>query len=104
MPLDPQARLLLDQMQATGMQPLHTMSVSLARQMRDSLNDLAGPGEPVHHVEDREVPGPAGAIPARLYRPAADGPLPLMVYFHGGGWVLGGLASHDGVCRSLANG
>jgi len=76
----------------------------LARQMMDSLNDLAGPGEPVHHVEDREVPGPAGAIPARLYRPAADGPLPLLVYFHGGGWVLGGLASHDSVCRSLANG
>src|SRR5262249_6911122 len=57
MPLDPQARLLLDQMQATGLQPLHTMSVPLARQMMDSLNDLAHPGEPVQ-VEDREVPGP----------------------------------------------
>src|SRR5262249_58080230 len=46
---------------------------------------------------------PAGPIPTRLYRPEGSGPLPLLVYFHGGGWVLGGLASHDALCRSLAN-
>jgi acetyl esterase len=104
MPLDPQARMLLDQMQSMGTPPLHTMSVPDARQLMESMNVLIGAGEEVQHVEDRELPGPAGPIPARLYRPAGNGPLPLLVYFHGGGWVLGGLASHDNVCRSLANG
>src|SRR5262249_25503548 len=47
----------------------------------------------------------AGAtIPIRVYRPEGSGPLPLLVYFHGGGWVIGGIASHDGSCRALANG
>jgi acetyl esterase len=103
MPLDPQARLLLDQMASMGTPPLHTMSVPDARSMMESLNALLGQGEEVAHVEDRDIPGPPGRIPTRLYRPEGSGPLPLLVYFHGGGWVLGGLASHDVVCRSLAN-
>src|SRR4029077_15100943 len=74
-----------------------------ARQLMDSLNVLIGAGDPVHHVEDRAIPGPAGSISTRLYRPEGTAPLPLLVYFHGGGWVLGGLESHDNVCRSLAN-
>ena len=103
MPLDPQARMLLDQMQSMGSPPLHTMAVPEARQMMESMNALLGAAEPVHHVEDLAIPGPAGSIAARLYRPEGSGPLPLLVYFHGGGWVLGGLESHDNVCRSLAN-
>jgi acetyl esterase len=103
MPLDPQARLLLDQMASMGTPPLHTMSVPDARAMMESMNVLLGQGEEVAHVEDREIPGPAGAIPTCLYRAAGTTPLPLLVYFHGGGWVLGGLASHDVLCRSLAN-
>jgi acetyl esterase len=59
-------------------------------------------GEAVKHVEDRTIPGPAGEIPIRIYRPA-DGTLPALVYFHGGGWVIGNLDSHDLVCRMLAN-
>ena len=103
MPLDPQARLLLDQMASMGTPPLHTMSVPDARTMMESMNGLLGEGDAVAHVEDRQIPGPADAMPARLYRPDGKGPLPLLVYFHGGGWVLGGLASHDVVCRALAN-
>ena len=55
-------------------------------------------------VEEVEIPGPAGTIPARLYvpTPPADGPLPLLVYFHGGGWVIGDLETHDAPCRFLA--
>jgi acetyl esterase len=55
-------------------------------------------------VEEIEIPGPAGTIPARLYAPysPADGPLPLLVYFHGGGWVIGDLETHDAPCRFLA--
>jgi len=103
MALDPQAKLLLDQMASMGTPPLQAMAVPDARTMMESMSGLIGEGEAVAHVEDRRIPGPAGAIPVRLYRPEATGPLPLLVYFHGGGWVLGGLASHDVVCRSLAN-
>jgi acetyl esterase len=103
MPLDPQAKQLLDQMAAMGTPPFESLAVPEARQLMDSMKALMGEPEAIAHCEDLRLPGPAGTIPARLYRPAASGPLPLLVYFHGGGWVLGGLESHDGVCRSLAN-
>jgi acetyl esterase len=103
MPLDPQAKQLLDQMASMGTPPLQAMSVPEARAFMDSLAALGGDVEAVAHVDDRTVPGPAGDIPGRLYRPGSDGPLPLLVYFHGGGWVIGGLESYDRLCRSLAN-
>jgi acetyl esterase len=56
-------------------------------------------------VEEIEIPGPAGTIPARLYvppAPAAAEPLPLLVYYHGGGWVIGDLETHDAPCRFIA--
>lgn len=60
--------------------------------------------EPVGSVEDGTIPGPAGEIPVRIYRPAGGGgPQPIVAYFHGGGWVLGTLDTHDDVCRTLAN-
>ena len=63
----------------------------------------AGPPLPMARVEGLEVPGPAGTIPARLYEPVAGGGArPLLVYFHGGGWVIGDLDTHDSVCRFLA--
>jgi acetyl esterase len=58
----------------------------------------------VGSVVDRRIPGPAGDIPVRVYTPNGTAPFPLLVYFHGGGWVLGGIDTHDGTCRSLANG
>lgn len=103
MPLDPQAKLLLAQMASMGTPVFQAMSVPEARAFIDSMRAFDGDVEDVAHVEPVTLPGPAGDIPARLYRPAADGPLPLLVYFHGGGWVIGGLESHAGVCRSLAN-
>jgi acetyl esterase len=54
-------------------------------------------------VEARAVPGPAGDIPVRVYRPAAGGPVPVLVYFHGGGWTIGSIEGHDNFCRALAN-
>jgi acetyl esterase len=102
MALDPQARALLDQLASMGGGPLSSYPVEGARQLMDAMVAMSGTGPEVAHVEDRSIPGPAGTIPARLYRPAGDA-LPLLVYFHGGGWVLGGLASHDAVCRALAN-
>ncbi|HEV7735220.1 MAG TPA: alpha/beta hydrolase [Candidatus Binatia bacterium] len=100
--LDPQARALLDQMAAMGGAPLSSMPVEGARQLMNALASMQGAGEAVAHVEDIRIPGPGGDIPARLYRPAGDA-LPLLVYFHGGGWVIGSLESHDALCRTLAN-
>ena len=61
--------------------------------------------EPVHHVENRAVPGPACDIPVRIYRPQPSGgqPLSALVYLHGGGFCLWGLDEYDGICRALAN-
>jgi acetyl esterase len=53
-------------------------------------------------VEDRRLAGPGGELPVRVYRPPGTGPFPALVYLHGGGWVLGGLDTHDGTCRALA--
>src|SRR5689334_17959612 len=62
------------------------------------------PPEPIARVDNRTIPGPAGEIPVRIYTPDGDGPFPVLVFFHGGGWVICSLDSHDGICRALANG
>jgi acetyl esterase len=104
MPLDPQAQAFLDQIAAMGGQPLSSMPVPLARQSMEMLANMRGTEEQVASIADRRIPGPAGDIPVRVYTPAGPAPRAVLVYFHGGGWVLGGLETHDGVCRSLANG
>ena len=102
MPLDPKARALLDQMAADGGQPFSDLSVEDSRLAVLALSQLGGEPEPVAHVEDREIPGPAGAIPVRISTPAGNGPFPVLVFFHGGGWVVCDIDTHDPVCRSLA--
>ena len=103
MALDPQARAVLDRLAAMGGPPINEMTVSDAR--RDSIKMAAMQGAPeeVAKVEDRTLPGPAGEIPVRIYTPAINGPLPVLVFFHGGGWVIGSIEMVDGLCRSLAN-
>jgi acetyl esterase len=65
---------------------------------------LCGPGEPVARAEDVQIPGHGGYVPGRLYVPdAGEAGLPLVVYLHGGGWVVGSVESYDAVCRALAN-
>ena len=103
MPLDPQAVVLLDTIAAMGTPPLSMMSVADARQALGAMSEMGGELEAVSKIEDREIPGPLGTIPIRIYTPAGNGPFPVLVYFHGGGWVLGNIESHDVVCRSLTN-
>jgi acetyl esterase len=57
----------------------------------------------VAEVVDRGIPGPAGTLPVRIYKSGAPSPAPVLVYFHGGGWVCGNLDTHDSLCRALAN-
>lgn len=107
MPLDPDAQLVLDMMRAAGRPAFETLSPAEARQAYAASRKVLQPEpEPVAEVRDASVPGPHGAVPVRLYRPRgseAGDVLPALVYYHGGGWLLGGLDSHDGVCRRFAN-
>jgi acetyl esterase len=103
-PLDPQARMLLDQLEAIGTPPMSQQTPADARAAFGMLAAVAGPADAPVPIEDRTVPGPAGEIPVRVYRPAADEPLPVVVYFHGGGWVIGDIATHDTTCQRLAAG
>jgi acetyl esterase len=88
--------MLIQTLAQLGVPPLELGTPQQARAGR-----LAGgqPSEHVHEVRDLD----AGGVPARLYRPSAAHDLGLLVYFHGGGWVIGDLESHDTVCRALAN-
>src|SRR5207245_11266608 len=63
-----------------------------------------GNKQPVDAVDDRTTPGPAGEMPVRAYRPSAATGLPVLVYFHGGGWVICDLETHDPTCRAITNG
>ena len=106
MPLDPVARKLLDDVAASGRPNAHLLPVAQARANFESLFAGLGAVAEVAAVSDHEIPAGAGAIPARSYRPAeaaGESQLPLVVYFHGGGWLLGSVTSHDGICRALAN-
>ena len=103
MPLNAEAQAVLDKMASSGVPPLHTLSVDAARQLIIDLFPTKGEPEPVGKVEDRSIAGPAGPVPLRIYTPAGHGPFPILVYFHGGGWVIGNLETHDAPCRALAN-
>ncbi len=103
MPLDPQARRLLDQIAKAGIVPTHTQTPEQARAQMLIGSRFLGRPEEVHSVEDRELPGPAGAVPIRIYHPGGSEPLPAVVYFHGGCWVMGSIRTHDAYCRTLAN-
>jgi acetyl esterase len=78
-----------------------------AQTVRKGINDAcmatAGTRDAVGNVEDLAVPAEGRRIPVRLYRPKGDGPFPLLVFLHGGGWVAGNLETHDNVCRYLCN-
>jgi acetyl esterase len=102
MPLDPAVSALLAQLPA-----LETEISPQAMRERSSGPDalLMSGGDPSVVTVDRTIPGPAGAVPVRLYTPpGGSAPRPLVVFYHGGGWVIGDLRTHDGICRDLATG
>jgi acetyl esterase len=105
--LHPQARALLRLMEEKGVPPTHTLTPAEARAFYLQRRTFTQPDAPeVGAVRDLEARGPAGPIPLRAYRPAgaaADAVLPVLVYYHGGGWVIGDLDTHDVLCRQLCN-
>ena len=98
MPLHPEARALLDQLEALGDPPIETSTPEAVRALRASR--IQPPTVALAEVRDVDADG----IATRLYRPSMDAPLGLMAYFHGGGWVLGSIETHDHVARALAAG
>ncbi len=104
MPVDPEIAGVLQLLAAVD-QPMHEMT---PQQARDSFAALVVGGRPPEHVvpvrsvEDVAVPGGDGDLAARVYRPEESGPLPTVVLFHGGGWVIGDLETHDNMARALA--
>jgi acetyl esterase len=104
MPLDPQLQAMRDQRERDGVPPLYSMTLEAAR-AADLASIKAGGGtpEPVEDVTDHWITGPDGQLQVRVYRPSSDRPLPVLVYFFGGGWVLGAIDTADGIARTLAN-
>ncbi|WP_224996982.1 alpha/beta hydrolase [Cesiribacter sp. SM1] len=107
MSLDPQAKAFLDHMAASGAPPIHSLTPAQARAALGNLAELGGPPAHVAQVEDRNIPGPGGNIPIRIYTPETNHQgkalLGVMVYFHGGGWVMCNIDTHDRICRKISN-
>ena len=103
--LDPQAKALLDLMVERGVPPTHTLSPQDARRFYLERRNATQPApRDLAEVRNLTATGPHGAIALRLYRPAAAArPAPTLVYYHGGGWTMGNLDSHDVLCRQLAD-
>ena len=100
--LQPDVSILLQMVEALGVPPIESLSVDDARALWRASAAMRPPPPEVGEVADGTLPGPAGDLAYRLYRPDSAGPHPMMVYFHGGGWVLGDLDTDDALCRDLA--
>ena len=99
--LQPDVKAVLDLLAGMGLPPIESMSADEARAFSEASSAERPPGPDVGEIVDGVLPGPAGDLAYRLYRPATDGPHPIVAYFHGGGWVLGSATSDDPFCRDL---
>jgi acetyl esterase len=96
MPLHPQSQFIINFMDSLGDKPFEDDTPQNARAIRDARTMPSN--LPIFETKNID----AGGVPARLYKPNNNTNLPLLVYYHGGGWVLGNVDSHDGICRALA--
>jgi acetyl esterase len=103
MGLDPQAKAVIDGVAAMGMPPFETLSLEEGRAVIQTFSNFMVPAEEVAEVTERTIPGPAGEIPIRVFRPFVDEPPPAVLYFHGGGFCTGSIDLVDPLCRVLAN-
>ena len=97
MPLDPQAQKVADALAALNLKPVEESTPAEARESMLSRRAALGPVEDVTAVADHRVPVAGGEIVVRVYSPGGAGPHPALVFYHGGGWVIGDLATHDGI-------
>lgn len=101
--LKPDVNVMLEMVAEFGMPPLESLPVADARALSDAGKDTRAPGPDVGDIVDGTYPGAAGDLDYRLYRPATPGPHGIVVYYHGGGWVLGDSTSDDPFCRDLCD-
>ena len=107
MPLDPHLAGMLQMMAASGAKPIHEASPEEARAGFRMLTTGSRTPEqvvPVASVQDTTVDGAAGPLKARIYRPEGEGPFPTVAFFHGGGYVIGDIETHDNTCRDICRG
>ncbi len=107
--MDPQVEALLQMMaaqaQASGARPFTELPAAQARATMDAGFALFNAGAPeIGSISDRIIPGPVGGIPVKVFSPAGSGPFPLLIYLHGGGWVIGSPETHLKLCSELALG
>ena len=105
--VDPQVRAFLESVAVSNVPPVETLSVREARKLMDVSTMLLGEPPAVERVDSFDIPGPGGVIPVRLVIPArtseqATRLLPVLIFFHGGGWVTGSIKTHDVLCREIA--
>jgi acetyl esterase len=104
MPLDPQARAYMDAVAALGFPAPRTITPTEWRaQAPVRAKHFGIAPQPIARVENRTVPGPDGDVPIRVFVPEAAGPLPILVHYHGGGWVIGSVDGSENLCRAMAN-
>ena len=99
--VDPGIRALLDAMAAMEAPSLRELGAPAAREMYRAMQ-LAGEPLAIASIADRTVPGPGGDVPVRVYRPDVEGVPGILVWYHGGGWVIGDIETADPTARSLA--
>jgi len=102
MPVDPQIQALLDK--GTGVPATHTLPVDVARAQYEARIALMAPAADIASVRERTIDAAGGPLRIRIYTPHGTGPFPLLVFFHGSGFVLCSLDTHDGMCRNLCAG
>jgi acetyl esterase len=103
MPMDPILQMMTDNAKQAGRSGgLRSGTVEEARAGYDAMAAAGGEAPELAKVEDRTIPGPAGELPVRIYTPLGDGPFPVVVFYHGGGFTIGSLTSHDPVARRIA--
>ena len=101
--VQPDVAMVLQVLAGMNLPTFESLPVDQARAFLGQLNAARPPGPAVGQITDGSLPGAAGPLAYRLYRPATPGPHPVVVYFHGGGWVLGNHASDDPLCRDLCH-
>lgn len=109
---DPQMQAVLDQLAALGPKPIERLTPTEARKQPSPADAVTAllkkqgkptTPQPVAKVEDRSIAGPGGRIPIRIYWPNGNGPFPVMLYIHGGGWVIATIDTYDASARALTN-
>src|SRR3954467_6329259 len=100
--LDSEIAGVLEALASAGMRPVHELTPDAAREQLALMTPPPGGPPELHAIEEVSITGPGGTLAGRLYRPLAEAAPATILFFHGGGWVLGSVDGSDALCRTLA--